>query len=209
VADLLAFVGVSLVVIVTPGQDTILTLRNTILGGRPGGMWTAVGVAAGQATWTLATAAGLGALLGSSAGPLLPLKLFGGCYLVVLGVQSLLHARRSWVRPMPIAAAEGLRSGPFPLPWLQAFRQGLLSNLGNPKMLAFFTSLLPPFATSFTGLITLGLLFSSLTLAWLTLYALVASRLSSWLTRPAVACPLEGLTGMVLIVLGLHIATDW
>ena len=62
-AQFAAFVGVSLLVIVTPGQDTALTIRNSLAGGRGGGVFTAGGVATGQAAWTMATSAGLAALL--------------------------------------------------------------------------------------------------------------------------------------------------
>lgn len=61
--DPLAFLGVSLLVIVTPGQDTALTIRNTVLGGRRGGLSTAAGVVAGQLCWALATSLGLAAVL--------------------------------------------------------------------------------------------------------------------------------------------------
>ena len=63
----LAFVGVSLLVICTPGQDTALTIRNTLLGDRRTGAATALGVSAGQATWTVATSAGLAVILTASA----------------------------------------------------------------------------------------------------------------------------------------------
>lgn len=58
-----AFLGVAAVVIVTPGQDTALAIRNTLLGGRSAGIATAVGVALGQATWTLAASLGVGMTL--------------------------------------------------------------------------------------------------------------------------------------------------
>src|SRR3989442_12047828 len=67
----LAFVGISLLVICTPGQDTALTIRNTLLGDRRTGAATALGVSAGQATWTVATTAGLAGSLPPSAPPLL------------------------------------------------------------------------------------------------------------------------------------------
>lgn len=60
---ILTLVAVSLVVIMTPGQDTALTIRNTLRGGRARGVCTAIGVSAGQATWTLASSVGIGALL--------------------------------------------------------------------------------------------------------------------------------------------------
>src|SRR3954468_10891127 len=91
VTELLAFLGVSALVIVTPGQDTALTIRNTLLGGRAAGVCTALGVSAGQATWTVCTAFGVGALLVASEPAFLALKLAGAAYLIYLGVQALLH----------------------------------------------------------------------------------------------------------------------
>src|SRR5439155_11722003 len=63
---LLGFFGVSALVIVTPGQDTALTIRNTLRGGRRGGVLTALGVGTGQCGWALATSAGLATLLVAS-----------------------------------------------------------------------------------------------------------------------------------------------
>jgi threonine/homoserine/homoserine lactone efflux protein len=62
----LAFLGVSMLVIVTPGPDTALTIRNSLLGGRAGGIGTALGVSTGQLIWALATSAGLAAILAAS-----------------------------------------------------------------------------------------------------------------------------------------------
>src|SRR3982751_6192511 len=90
-----AFLGISVLVIVTPGQDTALTIRNTFRGGRKTGVFTALGIAAGQATWTLATSAGLAALLLASDPAFVALKLAGAAYLVFLGAQMLLGAVRS------------------------------------------------------------------------------------------------------------------
>src|ERR1044072_9393926 len=86
---LAAFLGVSALVIVTPGQDTALSIRNTLAGGRVAGVCTAVGVSAGQATWTVATSLGNGALLVASEPTFLALKLAGSAYLVFLGLQAI------------------------------------------------------------------------------------------------------------------------
>jgi threonine/homoserine/homoserine lactone efflux protein len=80
----LAFLGVSILVIATPGPDTALTIRNALLGGRRGGIFTALGVAAGQAVWALATSVGIVALLVASEPVFLAVKLAGAVYLVVL-----------------------------------------------------------------------------------------------------------------------------
>lgn len=201
---LAAFLGVSALIIVTPGQDTALTIRNTLLGGRPGGVLTAAGVAAGQATWTLATSLGLGALLVASEPLFVGLKLAGAAYLVYLGARALGGALRGQGRGRgTFGSPDGPRLHP-----LAALRQGLLSNLGNPKMLAFFTSLLPQFAASFWGLFTLGLIFCAMTLAWLTAYALVAARAGALLRRAGVRRAMEAVTGTALVGLGLRLAAE-
>src|ERR1700716_3689033 len=82
-----AFLGVSILVIITPGQDTALTIRNTLVGGRRSGGLTAAGVASGQFVWTVATSAGLAALIVASEPVFTALKLAGAAYLVFLGVQ--------------------------------------------------------------------------------------------------------------------------
>ena len=93
-AELLAFVGVAVVVIVTPGQDTALTVRNTLAGGRAAGVRTAAGVVTGQAVWAVAASAGVTALLVASEPAFVALKLIGAAYLVYLGVSSLVAAAR-------------------------------------------------------------------------------------------------------------------
>jgi threonine/homoserine/homoserine lactone efflux protein len=206
---LLAFLGISALVIATPGPDTAMTIRNTLLGGRVGGLATALGVAAGQAIWALATSAGIVTLLVASEPLFLAVKYAGAAYLVVLGIQSLRSALRSAsLLDQPATRARAAR----PLPPGTAFRQGLISDLGNPKMAAFFTSLLPQFApadeASFAGLAILGLIFSLMTLLWLAGYAFAIARIGSLLRRPAIRRTLDGITGSVLIGLGLRLAAE-
>jgi threonine/homoserine/homoserine lactone efflux protein len=203
-----AFLGVALLVIVMPGQDTALTIRNTLLGGRRRGVFTALGVSSGQAVWTVATSAGLAALLLASEPVFVALKLAGAAYLVYLGAQALRSAlfSRGWKggASVPSAGRELASSA--------AYRQGLISNLGNPKMAVFFTSLLPQFTpageASFAGLLALGLLFCLLTLVWLTGYAVAVAKAGDVLRRPRIRRAVEGVTGAVLVGLGLRLASE-
>jgi threonine/homoserine/homoserine lactone efflux protein len=201
-AALATFVAVSTIVICTPGQDTALTIRSTLAGGRRSGVATAVGVALGQAVWTLAASAGVVALLSASEPAFHALKLFGVAYLVYLGAQSLYAAitRRS----RRAVARRAHQLGPR-----RALRQGLLSNLGNPKMAVFFTSLLPQFAPggSFVALFLLGILFCVMTLSWLTLYAVAVER-ARHLIGGRVRRALDAVTGIVLVALGLRLAAE-
>jgi threonine/homoserine/homoserine lactone efflux protein len=193
---LAAFVGIAAAVIVSPGQDTALTIRNTLLDGRRGGVRTALGVASGNAVWTVAASAGIAAVVAASEPAFLALRIAGAAYLVLLGAQTLVAA---WRGGTAHTAARGRHS---------PYRQGFVSNLGNAKVAVFYTSLLPQFGSSFGPLLALGLLFSGMTLAWLVLYALVVARAGDVLRRPRIRRVLDAVTGSVLVALGLRVAAE-
>jgi threonine/homoserine/homoserine lactone efflux protein len=198
--ELVGFLLVAVVVIVTPGQDTALTIRNTLAGARRGGVATAAGVSAGQAAWTLATSVGLAAVIAASEPLFRAVKLAGAAYLVLLGLQSLRNAlRRRTYSSQRAAPSVGAH---------RAFRQGLLSNLGNPKMAVFFTSLLPQFGSSFGALLVLGLVFCSMTFVWLSAYAAAVAKAGDFLRRTAIRRVLDAIVGAVLVALGLRLATE-
>jgi threonine/homoserine/homoserine lactone efflux protein len=204
----LAFVSISIFVIVTPGPDTALTVRNTIVGGRRGGVFTALGIVIGQAIWVVATSLGIVALLVASEPVFHAVRLGGAAYLIYLGVRSLYEALRSgrWRDAAADAPPKQRLSSPM------AFGQGLASDLSNPKMAAFFTSLLPQFAITgdgaFLHLLLLGAVFCAMAFVWLSLYALAVARAGDFLRRRNVRRALEGLMGAALIALGLRIATE-
>ena len=201
-----AFLGVSAVVIMTPGQDTALTIRNTLLGGRAAGSATAAGVALGQAVWTLAASLGLTALLVASEPAFAAIRLAGAAYLIYLGVHSLWQARSRTAE----GAAVGPQSGA--LDARKALRQGILSNLGNPKMAIFFSSLLPQFAgpgaPSFDSMLSLGLVFVLMTFVWLSAYAAVVARASDVLRRPRIRRAFDAIVGAILVALGVRLAAE-
>ena len=182
---MIGFLAVAVVVIVAPGPDFALTVKNAVRGG---GVATAFGVVAGQVVWVVATAAGVAALLAASHPAFVALRLVGAAYLVWLGLATLL-ARGGHVGRM--------RPG-------SPFRQGLLSNLANPKMPVFFISLLPQFGGSFLALTAHGLVFAMLTLCWLAL----VSRGAGMLLVPRVRRVVDVVTGVVLVALGLRLATE-
>ena len=193
---MIGFVLLAAVVICTPGPDTALTIRNTLLGGRGNGLRTAQGVATGQALWTLAASAGIAALVAASQPVFVAVRIAGAAYLVWLGLQALaaaLRGRRHEDRPPGSAAG---------------FRQGLLSNLSNPKMAVFFTSLLPQFGTGFGELLALGLVFAAMTVAWLSGMALAVGRTRRLLVRGRVRRALDALTGLALVTFGTRLAVE-
>jgi len=199
--NLLLFAGVSLVVIVTPGPDTALTVRNALFG-RRSGILTAVGVGTGQLAWALLTACGVASVLAAHQGALTVLRLAGAAYLVGLGAHALWASWHSPSTTPPPRPRHGAR---------RSFAQGLVSDLANPKMAVFFLSLLPQFAgpdPSLSALAGLGLLFAVMTVMWLTAYALVVDRVRNVLQRNAVRQWIDRLTGLVLVGLGVRVATE-
>lgn len=160
-------------------------------------------MAAGQAVWTLATSLGIAALLIASPDAYRIVRIAGALYLIWLGGQALLGA----VRGAAAGSARAADAPPVRLAPAAAFRQGVLSNLGNPKMAVFFTSLLPQFVArpGFVPLAALGLVFSAMTLLWLSLYTLAIARAGSLLGAPQVRRALEGSTGAALIGLGVWV----
>jgi threonine/homoserine/homoserine lactone efflux protein len=165
-------------------------------------------VVAGQATWTLASTAGLTALLIASAPAFTALKLAGAAYLVWLGARSLYLAASGKGSGLDSAGVPGA-ARPDPR---AALRQGLLSALGNPKLAVFFVSLLPQFVpqgrVSLPALLGLGLTFCAMTLVWLTAYAVIVERLKRLLDRSGIRRALEAALGATLMALGWRVAAE-
>jgi len=207
-STVLPFLAVSALVIMTPGPDTALTIRNVLLGGRRGGFFTALGVSAGQATWAMATAAGVAALLAASRPVFLAVKFAGAAYLLFLGATILWAA----LRPRGTARGTAVPRATTPLSARAAFRHGVISNLANPKMAVYFTAVLPQVVgtsrDSFPALAGFGIGFSLLTFAWLSLYSVAVAWAGAVLLRPRVRRALEATTGAVLIALGVRVAAE-
>jgi len=205
--QLLTFLGVSAVVICTPGPDTALTVRNALVGGRRCGVWTAAGVSIGQAVWTVAASVGIAGLLQASEPAFFAMKIAGATYLVFLGLQSL---RAAWLphgRDRAAAEQDSPRLSPA-----RALRQGVVNNLANPKMAAFFISLLPQFTpagrASLAAFVLLGLLFCVLTFAWLAGYSFAVAKAHHVLVRGPVRRAVDAVAGCVLIAFGARLATQ-
>ena len=202
--DFPAFLALAAVVIVTPGPDTALTIRNALAGGGRAGFFTAAGVVAGQLVWTLASALGVTALLVASAPAFAAVRIAGAIYLVWLGV-------RSWIEAFRGAATATVTAAPA-MSAASASRQGLFSALGNPKLAVFFVSLFPQFVTpgpgATAGLLLLGVCFGAMTLAWLSIYAYAIGKGSDVLGRSGVRRWIQGVTGAVLVAFGVRLATE-
>jgi RhtB (resistance to homoserine/threonine) family protein len=204
---LLLFVGVAAIVIVIPGPDTAVVTKNVLIHGRRAGFGTSLGVSTGVAIWTIAAAVGLASLVRASEVAFTALKLAGALYLVWLGIQALRAAGDGATAQHTAHGAVGPGMGAR-----GGFRQGVLSDLANPKIGIFFTSLLPQFVSAghpvLLPFLVLGAVFVLMTVVWLLAYTLAAARAAQTLVRPRVRAALDRFTGVVLIGLGLRLAVE-
>jgi threonine/homoserine/homoserine lactone efflux protein len=207
-SQFIAFLGIAILVIITLGPNMALITKNA-LSGRRHGIVTALGVCLGQLVWIAASSAGVAALLVASEPLFNAVKLAGAAYLVLIGAQALISAVRSKHSQTNPEGSGPDKRGVTPR---AAFRQGLISNLGNSKMAVFYSSLLPQFApageTSFIALFVHGAMFCSMAIFWLLGYAIAIARAGDFLRRPRVGRTIESVTGAVLIALGLRLATE-
>jgi len=195
-AQVLAFAGVAVVLSITPGPDMALVLRNTLRGGRPAGLRTVAGIAVGLVVWATASALGIAAVLEASSSVFTALKLAGAAYLVYLGVQALRTLRRDDHVPRTPRAPGS------------PFRQGLVTNLLNPKLAVLFTTLLPQFIAHDDPRAKAGLLavvFVTIGLTWLVTYTLVIGAVAR---SRAFRRATEAVSGVVLIALGCRLALE-
>jgi threonine/homoserine/homoserine lactone efflux protein len=203
VGNVVAFAGVAALIVVVPGPDMALVLRNGVLHGRRAAVATALGINAGLVLWALAAALGIAAVLHASGTAFTTLKLLGAAYLVWLGARALLDAWRGTGDPVQ-AGLPHRRSSPF--------RQGLLSNLFNPKIALVYTTLIPQFVdrggSEIVQTFVLAGVFIAMGLAWLTAYALLVARVGALLRRPSVRRLVSAVSGAVLAALGVRLAFE-
>lgn len=205
--QLIAFALASLVVIVVPGPDMMLVLKNTARAGRIGTFWTVAGIMTGLAILAVAAALGITTLFTASPTLFTIVRVAGGLYLIFLGFQALRSYRAMRKLPRPPAA-----DGP-PVPRTvpagargSSFRQGLLGNLLNPKVAAFYLSLFPQFHLAplppLTQHILLAGMFWVLCLLWYLALLALLGRLTRFLQSPTFARRTEALAGSALTGLG-------
>ena len=202
-----AYLTVAALLIVTPGPDTALVTRHALLAGRRAASFTILGIGVGSIIWALASVLGIAVLLEESVVAFTIFKFVGAAYLGYLGLRSL------------IASFQGSKQGAVTTPALRAaslgtrvaFKQGLLNNLLNPKASAIFATALPQFIRSGDPplrLMLMMLAYEAILLGWLNLSASLVSRAGQSRFGTRVRDILQGVTGAVLIALGVRLAFE-
>jgi len=206
VEHFLLYVAMSIVLILTPGADTALVTRSTVVHGKRGAAATALGTTTGVLVHTLFAALGLSAILAQSALLYEVVKYLGAAYLIYLGFVSLRAAAQKRTQAAGEQPPKQSKAGS------SCFRQGLLTNLLNPKVALFFLTFLPQFVqpagSTLLQFTLMGVTYAVLTLGWLLLYIYLLDLLRGWLQRPAAQRVLEGASGTVLLAFGLSLALE-
>jgi len=197
------FLAAGILLNLTPGPDTAYILGRSIAQGRDAGVASALGIGVGSIFHTCAAALGLSAILATSAFAFVAIKLLGAIYLIFLGIKMLLDHGKHLSLPANFRRRTTLA----------AFRQGILTNILNPKVALFFLAFLPQFIdplshTKVVAFVALGLTFVTTGTIWCLILAWFASAwserlrqsqaLQQWLNRTA---------GALFVVLGLRVAT--
>ncbi len=203
---LLAFIGVAAVITITPGVDMALVARVALARGRNAAWLTSCGIVSGLLLWGVASAAGVAALLNTSATLYTILRLAGAAYLIFLGVKALLARTPAPTTP------ETAEAKLAPQSWVSAYGQGLLNNLLNPKIGIFYTAFLPQFIAPgqpvFLMSVSLAAIHATLGIIWLFCYAAILTKVGGLFRRPGVQRIMERITGIVLVALGLRLVTE-
>lgn len=228
--ELITIAGAATVLAVTPGPETILTVRLSALR-RKAGLIYSLGSATGMTIWMVAALTGISALLTAYPSALLVLKIAGGAYLCFLGVLAARQALRirSELRGAPlgpvgeIAAASddivsdgSLVEAPVTAghPWGQlrsviSYRRGLLSSLSNPKAGLFFLAVMPtlvPASPAGTDYVLLVAIVVGLLLAYQIMLALIAGLAAAALQRRSTDFWIEAVSAGILVVMGITVA---
>lgn len=199
----LPFLAAITLLTMSPGVDTIIVMRNSAVAGYKKGLLTSLGICLGLFGHAAVSALGLSVILLGSASMFTALKLAGAAYLIYLGYQSL----RSAARPTGlIVSQEGMSS----LSHLAAFRQGLLSNVLNPKPIIFYMAFLPQFINpEYSALqqsLFMAFMHFSIAMIWQGVLALLVHRAKTWLAKPQVSRVIDGLSGTLLLGFGTRLA---
>jgi threonine/homoserine/homoserine lactone efflux protein len=194
---LLLFALASVVLILSPGPDSLLVSLRSASGRVGDGLRVGLGVAAGVLAHTLGVMVGIAALLKASAVAFMVVKYLGAAYLVYLGIRAFFEPKHESTPCAPKRTA--------------LFWQGFMTNVLNPKVALFFIAFLPQFVDHTRPLgaqfFTLGVVYALLSLVWMSALAYLVAKSTLWMgLKQKGGRWFRYGTGLVFIGLGLRLA---
>lgn len=204
--SVIAFMIAAAVLTLTPGNDTVLVMRNTITGDRTSGFATILGVSLGTVVHGTFASLGISVVLMKSAALFQTVKFIGAAYLIFLGIQSLYSAYRirkeNKIQPLTSPTTNKTAAS-------KSFAQGLMTNVLNPKVAFFYLSFLPQFIHTGDPLfkpLFLACLHIAMCIIQLSVVILLITKLRGYLTSPKVKSAMEAICGTMLAGLGIRLA---
>jgi RhtB (resistance to homoserine/threonine) family protein len=202
--NLWLFVVSGILLNILPGPDTLYIVGRSLSQGRKAGVSSALGISSGCMVHTLAAAFGLSAVLAASASAFMIVKFAGAAYLMYLGIRMLLERKAADAGPEIFAPQNS---------WT-IYRQGILTNVLNPKVALFFLSFLPQFVnpasdTKIAAFLFLGAVFIFNGTIWCLIVVWFASALGRRLRESSSAASIiRRATGALFVGLGLKLAAS-
>ena len=200
---LLTFIAAALVIVLSPGPDTLLILRYTFAAGRRTGLATVAGVQIGLAVHTILAAIGLSLVIASSETLFRAIAIAGAAYLAWLAIQGFRSALINF----------GTSDGSMQIGASKAARDAMLTNLLNPKVILLFLALMPNFVVVEHGqvplqLTILGIALIAVNTVWQGVLMLGAEQARRWLDRPGIQRALSWGTGAILLTFAVGLLIE-
>lgn len=200
------FTAVALMIVMVPGVDSLLVLKNTMMYGKKAGFFTMLGIVMALFVWTALAVLGLAAIISKSMVVFLFIKYAGAAYLVFLGIQSF----RAKAQNMKLQ--EEAVPGQYKNASLSCMLQGVTTDLLNPKTLLLYVTLMPQFIQPDfnvnTQLIILAGILIVLSIIWLGIVIFVINGIRKWFMKPVIQSAFNKITGILLIGLGVRIVKE-
>ena len=204
-SQLITFVAVTLVLTVTPGVDTLIIIRNVLRGGPKDGFYTAIGICSGLFVHASLSALGISVILVRSVALFNFVKMAGAIYLVWLGVSSIYGAQKH-KNTFNLDQRTLVQENPLPM---KSFREGLFSNVLNPKPAIFYLAFFPQFINHGDPVLIKTMFLASIQfligISWLIMLSFFVSHIKDYVEKPSIKMALDTLSGGILIAFGIKI----
>ncbi len=206
--QLITFSMVTLALTLSPGVDTMLVIRNVLRGGKLDGIITTIGICSGLFVHASLSALGISVILVNSAIAFSIMKFVGACYLLYLGIKTIWSAYKG----KSTIAVENNNTNKRDINIVQSLREGVLSNVLNPKPAIFYFAFLPQFITSKDPVLLKSIMLAGIHFAmgmvWLITLSFILGYIRNFITKPSTAKWIDGTCGTVLIGLGIRLALE-
>jgi threonine/homoserine/homoserine lactone efflux protein len=203
-----AYAGISALLVMSPGATMAVVMETAVAEGRAAALYTVLGVNVGNSTLALSSALGMSFVFAHWPWTMQFVRAAGAAYLTYLGLRGLWKAWRGGRAEAPPVAVPSQRSAAG-ISGAAAVVRGIMTNLLNPPVILFYMTFLPQFIGPddpfFARFVLLAATHVSMSLVWLSMYAVALGVLAERMARPLVRRSLEGVTGVLLVGFGVRL----